>query len=301
MATQNQSNTANVIDTTLLAQAQMSLANEPYDPILDIAVDMTPLNAQGGHTVTLPILDDLAIDSTSDGAAAAAEAFSITQRSITINKFLSGNYAQTWRSAMFQNQTLSVSAVAEFIKEIRQRLAASLHGLYTEAGLGTDASSTQFMDDADVRGIRLDMRKTAKWNGEIFSFVHADNEDALLAIAKYENWDSMGTQDATRNGVITRARGVTFFRTHLAPTSTGSSQQLYGAMTRNPVDAPVAYMTGEFQDEPPGVLLRLPQYGARIREYWNQAGTRSLMVDMAYGVKSMRPAYLGVFESKPAA
>jgi hypothetical protein len=149
--------------------------------------------------------------------------------------------------------------------------------------------------------MRLDMRKNAKWNGEIFSFVHADNEDALLAIAKYENWDSMGTQDAVRNGVITRARGVTFFRTHLAPTSTGSSQQLYGAMTKNPVDAPVAYMTGEFKDTPPGVLLSLPQYGARIREYWNQAGTRSLMVDMAYGVKSMRPAYLGVFESKPAA
>lgn len=297
MATQNQTNTANVIDTTLLAQAQMSLANEPRDKILDLAVDMTPMNVQGGTTLDVPILDALGIDSTSDGAAGAAQNFTITKRSIEIDKFLSGNYAQTWRSAMFANQSLSVPAIASFLSSIRQTVATLLHGLHVEAGQGVDAGSSNYIDDADVRAIALDMRN-AKWAGDIFAFVHPENADALTNITDYKDADKIGTVDAVRNGFVGRARGVDFYTTYLSPLVTGSKQQLFGAVTQNPLNAPLAYMAGDFKDTPPGVILELPQYGARLREYWNQAGTRSIMVDMAIGVKSIRPAFLGVFESK---
>ncbi|MCA8940768.1 MAG: hypothetical protein KDB07_13200 [Planctomycetes bacterium] len=300
MATQIQTNTANVIDSTLLAEAQLSYANEPRDAILDIAHNFSSMNEAGGHTVTVPILNNLTVTATSDGALAAAQNFTITNVALTIDKFLSGRYSQTWRSAIFQNQKLGMYAIVEFLKAIDKAIATELHALYASAGLGVDASSTQLIDDTDIRNMRLKMRK-AKHYGGIFSFVHHDNEDAMLGTTKYENAETMGSTEAVRNGFIKRVRGIDFFTTHLAATSTGSSQQLFGAITSNPLDAPLAWMAKPIEDGNPHVILNLPEKGARIREFWTQAGTRDLIVDLNFGVKSIRPGLLGVFESKPAA
>lgn len=300
MATQIQSNTTNVIDSTLLAQAQLSLVNEPRDAILDIAHNYTGMNTAGGTTVTVPILNNLTVSATSDGALAAAQNFTITTTAITIDKFLSGRWSQTWRSAIFANQDLSVYAVAEFLKAIDKAIATELHALYSAASLSVDASSTQFIDDADIREMRLKLRK-AKHYGRMFAFVHPDNEDAMAAISKYENADTKGDTNAVNNGYVTRVRGIDFYTTFLAATSTGSSQQLFGAVTGNPLDAPLAWMSKPIMDGNPDVILDLPTKGARIRQTWNDAGTRNLIVDLNFGVKSIRPGFLGTFESKPAA
>ena len=208
-------NTLGGINLAAIAEQSLDYLSYEFFPITAVATDFSGDIATKGESVTTRIVSGLTAQDLSSGYASAAQDVTSTAVTVTLNNFYGVPYGfnDLEVSKAGDANWLRDNFVAPAMEGLKDKIMQTIFTLCTTANYSNETISTaaNFDSDdlADIAGALTKLKVPASKRSAILD---PDYYTALIKDAVVEDASAFGDNQAIKEGVVQRVRGVNVFQ-----------------------------------------------------------------------------------------
>ena len=262
---------------------------------LSVATDVSQFLSEGGDIINVPKQIAVSLAAETEGTAIEYSRFcsSVVTLNVNTNKAILVGLTDVLRGQA--NQDPSVYFTEQMAANAAKNIDASIMGIYASASITVTGVTSANLAEADIRSAKRQM-DAANAPKKRFLLVDSQHMDALSAITRFTQADSIGSGAGIIEGIVGRIHGFdVIVSENETGTTDGFKHLLAGVYGQpNPFNNSLQYATMKFRPKLSLVnYFDVPVAGLRVTiDNDNKLGSDGIRGHQKYGVATWRPEWL---------